>query len=59
MSPWVRLLEKLARVPHRCADSDRVHEAAIEMGHAATRLRACLELQDPVAATAVFFLSEK
>jgi hypothetical protein len=59
MSPWIRLLEKLGRIPHKQEDSDRVHEAATALEHSKDRLRIYLELGDPIAATAVFFLTEK
>ena len=59
MSPWIWLLEKLGRIPHKQDDSERVHEAARELEHSKDWLRIYLELATRIAATAVFFLTEK
>jgi hypothetical protein len=58
MSPWIRLLEKLAGSPHRKADSEKVHVAAEAVKESSTRLLMCLELADPISALAMYSRSE-
>jgi len=50
MSPWVRFVEKLFRLPHRREELRRVETAAERLGESLDALRAEL---DPVAAIAM------
>jgi hypothetical protein len=58
MSPWIRLLEKLAGSPHRKDDSERVHVAVEAVKESTGRLRIYLELADPIAALSMYSRSE-
>jgi hypothetical protein len=62
MSPWVRLLEKLTRTPHRLDDSARVRIAAEELKESSSKLsrtlHKLLESPDPIAALSMYSRSE-